>query len=39
LLELGGVWLVRGEAELSLETDSVLLVAYPGPEAANGLFG
>ena len=39
LLELGGVWLVRGEAELSLETDSVLLVAYPGPEAVNGLFG
>jgi mannose-6-phosphate isomerase len=39
LLEMGGVWLVRGEAELSLETGSVLLVAYPGSKVVNGLFG
>jgi hypothetical protein len=36
---MGGVWLVRGEAELSLETGSVLLVAYPGSKVVNGLFG
>ena len=37
-LEAGGVWLVDGPAELSLDAGAEILAAYPGGEVTEGLI-